>query len=454
MEQLPLTTHWTGIAALSCFAVAYAIAMAEQRLQVRKSVPVLVAAGLIWVLVGIAFAGAGAGATVAELARHSILDFAELLLFLIPAMTFVNTLEDRGLFDALRIWLIRRGLSLRALFWVTGVLAFVVSPIADNLTTALLLGAVAMAVGRGHPHFVAVACVNIVVAANAGGAFSPFGDITTLIVWQASKVQFGEFFVLVVPALVNWLLPAALLSLSIRGGHPLPVEEQPRLQPGAMLVLALFFATIALTVSLHGLLDLPPAVGMMSGLALLKTYSAVYNMRHRVASSLVDELDDVFATDAGDGQRLELPRALDVFALLERIEWDTLMFFYGVLMGIGGLAALGYLAALSQGLYGRLGATAANILVGLLSALVDNVPVMFAVLQMSPEMSHGQWLLVTLTAGVGGSLLSIGSAAGVGLMGQARGIYTFGFHLRWVWAIALGYGASTLVHLWLNARFF
>src|SRR5262245_30238624 len=133
---------------------------------------------------------------------------------------------------------------------------------------------------------------------------------------------------------------------------------------------------------------------------------------------------------------------------------DTLLFFYGVLMAVGGLGALGYLAVTSQVLYGALGPTVANILVGLLSAVIDNVPVMFAVLQMSPEMSHGQWLLVTLTAGVGGSLLSIGSAAGVALMGQARGIYTFGAHLRWTWAIALGYAASIATHLWINRSLF
>jgi Na+/H+ antiporter NhaD/arsenite permease-like protein len=140
--------------------------------------------------------------------------------------------------------------------------------------------------------------------------------------------------------------------------------------------------------------------------------------------------------------------------MLEKIEWDTLMFFYGVLMALGGLGALGYLAATSQVLYVSLGPTAANVLVGLLSAVIDNVPVMFAVLQMSPEMSLGQWLLVTLTTGVGGSLLSIGSAAGVALMGQARGIYTFGAHLRWTWAIALGYAASIAAHLWLNSASF
>jgi Na+/H+ antiporter NhaD/arsenite permease-like protein len=215
-------------------------------------------------------------------------------------------------------------------------------------------------------------------------------------------------------------------------------------------VLALFLFTIALTVALHNYLALPTVVGMMGGLALLKAYSYVENARSWAqALSDVNELDDVFvATDSN------VPRPLDIFALLEKVEWDTLMFFYGVLMAVGGLGAVGYLALISQVLYGSLGPMVANILVGLLSAVIDNVPVMFAVLQMSPDMSQGQWLLVTLTAGVGGSLLSIGSAAGVALMGQARGIYTFGAHLRWIWAIALGYVASVATHLSLNARLF
>jgi Na+/H+ antiporter NhaD/arsenite permease-like protein len=481
MGSFDLTTSLAGALALLCFVLAYGVAMAEERLQVRKSVPVLVSAAAIWVVVGIAFAEQGASALAAGLARHTILDFAELMLFLIPAMTFVNTLQDRGLFDALRVWLIQRGLSLRALFWVTGGLAFVVSPIADNLTTALLLGAVVMAVGWRNSALIPLACINVVVAANAGGAFSPFGDITTLMVWQAGKVEFGEFFALVLPALVNWLVPAVLLSMALGRQEPQPVSGQARLEPGTLPVLTLFLATIAFTVGVHSTLALPPAAGMMGGLALLKTYSYVYNSRHRRETTLIDELDDAFAEvefpddpegRAARGQALAAvavapvrarplslrpepsAKPLDIFALLEKIEWDTLMFFYGVLMGVGGLGALGYLAYASGILYGALGATAANVLVGVVSAIIDNVPVMFAVLQMSPEMSHGQWLLVTLTAGVGGSLLSIGSAAGVALMGQARGIYTFGAHVRWTWAIALGYAASILTHLWLNARLF
>ena len=121
---------------------------------------------------------------------------------------------------------------------------------------------------------------------------------------------------------------------------------------------------------------------------------------------------------------------------------------------MGGLGTLGFLAALSETFYVGFGPTIANILVGLSSAVVDNIPVMYAVLTMLPDMSHGQWLLATLTAGVGGSLLSIGSAAGVAVMGQARGVYTFFGHLKWSWAIGLGFAASIWTHFLINGALF
>lgn len=164
-----------------------------------------------------------------------------------------------------------------------------------------------------------------------------------------------------------------------------------------------------------------------------------------------------------DGQMGDMV-SFDVFNKVARAEWDTLLFFYGVVLCVGGLGFIGYLAVVSEMMYTQWGAamdltpamnaTPANIMVGILSAIVDNIPVMFAVLTMMPDMSMGQWLLVTLTAGVGGSMLSIGSAAGVALMGQARGKYTFFGHLKWAPVISLGYAASIVVHLWINSGSF
>jgi len=143
-----------------------------------------------------------------------------------------------------------------------------------------------------------------------------------------------------------------------------------------------------------------------------------------------------------------------VFQPLARLEWDTLLFFYGVIMCVGGLGFMGYLTLLSESLYGNFSETISNISLGVISAIIDNIPVMYAVLTMAPDFSQGQWLLITLTTGVGGSMLSIGSAAGVALMGQARGHYTFLGHLKWTPVVALGYFASVYAHLWLNASLF
>jgi Na+/H+ antiporter NhaD/arsenite permease-like protein len=387
-------------------------------------------------LVAIAYMGIGQIDKVEEILDHNLLEYGKLMLFLLAAMTFINTLDERNMFAALRSWLVSRGFSLYWIFWITGVLAFFISPIADNLTTALLMAAVLVAVAADRPKFVAMGCINIVVAANAGGAWSPFGDITTLMVWQAGLIKFSDFFALFIPSVLNWFVPALIMSFFIEKGKPAAINAVVVVKKGGFVVLGLFVATIAMAVVFHNSLHLPPVLGMMTGLGVLKVYGWYLKMFDNDPSN-----DN---TDSSVGR-------FDIFNQLQRAEWDTLMFFYGVILCVGGLGAFGYLAMVSEVLYTGMGATWANVMVGILSAIVDNIPVMFAVITMHPEMSQGQWLLVTLTAGVGGSLLSIGSAAGVALMGQARGIYTFGSHLKWTWAVALGYIVSIWAHLWINA---
>jgi Na+/H+ antiporter NhaD/arsenite permease-like protein len=370
------------------------------------------------------------------------------MLFLLVAMTYINAMEERLVFESLRAWLTRKGFSYRKLFWFTGGLAFLLSPIADNLTTALLMGAVVMAVGVDSPRFVAVACINIVVAANAGGAFSPFGDITTLMVWQKGIIDFWAFFSLIVPSAVNFLVPAAFMHFAVPDVKPEATTEIVRMKRGAWVIMALFLATIATAVSFHNFLQLPPMIGMMTGLAYLQLFGFYLRMTH------ARDMPNVQYSEVKANEMVGDVTAFEIFRQISRAEWDTLLFFYGVVLCVGGLGFIGYLELVSQAMYVEMGSTFANVMVGVLSAIVDNIPVMFAVLTMNPDMSQGQWLLVTLTAGVGGSMLSIGSAAGVALMGQARGTYTFFSHLRWTPVIALGYGASIIVHMWLNSSHF
>jgi Na+/H+ antiporter NhaD/arsenite permease-like protein len=198
-------------------------------------------------------------------------------------------------------------------------------------------------------------------------------------------------------------------------------------------------------------LRLPPAAGMMAGLSLLGFLSFYLeqsesrNAAERIPAP-IDEPDLA--------SRLIEDSSYDIFQKVARLEWDTLLFFYGAMLGIGGLGFIGYLDVISTWLYGQHDPTVANVLIGLSSAFVDNGTLMFAVLSMNPDLPQGQWLLVTLTLGVGGSLLAIGSAPGIGLMGITQGRYSFMAHLRWSPVILLGYFAAIGVHSIVNSRYF
>ncbi len=444
--HLNATTTLAGYLAVFIFAIAYMVVVAEEKLQLRKSKPVLIGAGLIWLLVGIISTDPAATKSAFS---GNFLEFSELMLFLLVAMTYISAMEERRVFEALRAWMVRKGFSYQTLFWLTGILAFFISPVADNLTTALLMCAVVLKVAEGQDRFIAMCCVNIVVAANAGGAFSPFGDITTLMVWQAGKVQFLEFLDLFLPSVVNFIVPALVMSFFVPKGKPASISEEVITKRGAKRVMALFLLTIVTAVCGHQFLGLPPVFGMMVGLGYLQFFG--YFLRMSLPSSLAKKR--TAAEQKADQEKLRYLGSVvpfDIFKNVARAEWDTLLFFYGVVMCVGGLGYLGYLQLVSVMLFDGLGATWAAFGIGVISAIVDNIPVMFAVLQMDPAISHGHWLLVTLAAGVGGSLLSVGSAAGVALMGAARGHYTFMSHLRWTPVILLGYIASMLTHLWLG----
>ena len=444
--HLNATTTLAGYLAVFIFAIAYMVVVAEEKLQLRKSKPVLIGAGLIWLLVGIISTDPAATKSAFS---GNFLEFSELMLFLLVAMTYISAMEERRVFEALRAWMVRKGFSYQTLFWLTGILAFFISPVADNLTTALLMCAVVLKVAEGQDRFIAMCCVNIVVAANAGGSFSPFGDITTLMVWQAGKVQFLEFLDLFLPSVVNFIVPALVMSFFVPKGKPASISEEVITKRGAKRVMALFLLTIVTAVCGHQFLGLPPVFGMMVGLGYLQFFG--YFLRMSLPSSLAKKR--TAAEQKADQEKLRYLGSVvpfDIFKNVARAEWDTLLFFYGVVMCVGGLGYLGYLQLVSVMLFDGLGATWAAFGIGVISSIVDNIPVMFAVLQMDPAISHGHWLLVTLAAGVGGSLLSVGSAAGVALMGAARGHYTFMSHLRWTPVILLGYIASMLTHLWLG----
>lgn len=480
-QPLDLTRHWVGYLALVLFAVAYILAMTEEVTDLRKSKPMVFAASMIWVFIAAIYAYDGMSEQ-AGLAFRSVLEgYAELFLFIMVSMTYLNAMEDRSVFERLRVWLLSKNFSYRQLFWITGFLAFFISSACNNLTTALLMGSVIVALGKDSRSFVTLSCVNVVVATNAGGSFSPFGDITTLLVWQKGVVPFADFFSLFIPALINMIVPAVIMHHFIPRKRPAAVLESQPMKRGGWVIIGLFALTIVTSACFENFLSLPPAAGMMLGLTYLKFFSYYlqktappnddYQLEENGSEvpttkqkntndapgdkpSYIDYFAPMKVMNTARYKAEMIDQPFDVFNKVANLEWDTLLFFYGVMVAVGGLSFIGYLGLASQVLYVGLDPSVANILIGFASAFVDNGTIMLAVLTMAPDISQGQWLLVTLTAGVGGSLLAVGSAAGVGLMGQAKGVYTFTSHFKWTPAIGLGYLASIATHFLLNGRYF
>ena len=422
-EAINLATTWVGWLSLAVFVIAYYFIATEEKYEINKAKPALFAGTFMFMLVGVYYAinGLNPDPLHDELERL-ILEISEIFFFLLVAMTFIETLLERGVFDLMKYKLVSKGYSYKKLFWLTGFLAFFISPVADNLTTALILSTVLFTIDKKNISFLVPGAINIVVAANAGGAWSPFGDITTLMAWTAEKGAFVDFLYLFPASFLGWIVTAFLLSMSVPKGEPAfdaATEKKPEVLDGGMTVAYLGVLTIVIAVLGHTFFHFPAMWGMMFGMAILKLYA--FQLKRKGKNSF------------------------NIYVNMEKVENDTLLFFFGILSAVGALHFLGFLEYVHE-VYGMVGSTAANVGVGFLSAVVDNVPVMSAILKASPNMDIAQWMLVTMTAGIGGSLISFGSAAGVGVMGKLRGIYTFGSHMKHAWTILVGYLLS--ISIW------
>jgi len=421
-DAVDLAVEPFGWLLLAIFVVGYYFIAAEEKYHINKAKPALFTGTFMFMLLGAYYAFHGLDFTAFddEIA-HLILEIAEIFFFLFVAMTFIEALIERNVFDALKEKLLNAGYNYKKLFWVTGILAFFISPVADNLTTALILSTVLITIERNNKAFLIPAAINIVVAANAGGAWSPFGDITTLMAWSAGKGTFSDFLFLFPAAIGGWGVTAYLLSRFVPKGTPSKPEnaEPVHIHRGGKVIIFLGVFTIAVAVLGKQLMHLPPMWGMLFGLSLLQLYAYRLKKHH--------------------------DHDIQIYKSVSKIENDTLLFFFGILAAVGALHFAGFLGHAAH-LYTRFDPTSVNIGVGFLSAIVDNVPVMSAVLKASPDIPLAQWMLVTLTAGVGGSMISFGSAAGVGVMGKLKGVYTFGAHMKYSWTIVIGYFIS--VGIW------
>ena len=377
-----LTMTWVGILSLIIFVIGYYFIAAEEKYHVDKSKPALFIGTFLFILVAFYYAINGLDLNLIHTeAEHMILEISGIFFFLFVAMTYIESLIHMGVFDTLKYNLVSKGYTYRQLYWITGLLAFFISPVADNLTTALILSTVLITIEKSKKEFLIPGAINIVVAANAGGAWSPFGDITTLMVWAAGKGVFTDFFYLFPSVFIGYVATAFLLSRFVPETRPsfdASAESKPKMMHGAKMVMVLGVVTIVCAVVCHQVLHIPAMWGMLFGLSLLK----LYNIR----------LKKVYNSE------------FNVFHSIAKIENNTLLFFFGILAAVGALYFIGWLG-LAVIVYNPdvLGPTIANICVGFLSAVVDNVPVMSAVLKANPNMGLDQWMLVTMTAGIGGT---------------------------------------------------
>ncbi len=424
LDGIDLSTHPFGWMLLLIFVIGYYFIAREDKYHLDKSKPALFIGTFMFILIGGYYAVYDLNfVPFKREITHLVYEIAEIFFFLFVAMTFVEALIERGVFNALKGKLIAKGYSYRQLFWITGFLAFFISPLADNLTTALILSTVLVTIERKNKAFLVPSAINVVVAANAGGVWSPFGDITTLMAWTAEKANFSDFLYLFPAAFIGWMVTAYLLVRYVpdldpnKEGDP-EVAEKIKILKGGKVIIGIGIATIAMSVIAKQVMQLPPMWGMLFGLSVLQLYTYRLKRRHK--------------------------QDVNIFKSISKVENNTLLFFFGILAAVGALYFAGFLGYVST-MYDVYNPTYVNIGVGFVSAVIDNVPVMSAVLKANPAIDYSQWMLLTLTAGVGGSLISFGSAAGVGVMGKMHGVYTFSSHIKLAWTVLVGYVVSIAI---------
>ncbi len=416
--HLDLTHTWVGYLILVFFVVGYYFIAREEKYRINKAKPALFIWTTSFLLIWIYFALNWYDTHLLnEEIEKLIVEISQIFFFLLVAMTYIEVMVDRWVFDVLRKKLIHKWYTYKKLFWVVWLIAFFLSPIADNLTTALILSTVVIAISNDKK-FIVASAINIVVAANAWWAWSPFWDITTLMAWTEGKADFLNFLTLFPAAFLWWLTTAWFLSMflpkwKIDSWH----HKDAHLKLGSKIIIWLWILTIVLSIISHQFLHLPAMWGMMFWLSLLQLFSYRLKVKHWHEKSF------------------------NIFHSIKKTEIDTLIFFFWILAAVWSLDFIWYLKYITN-YYELVWVNAWNISVWILSAIIDNIPVMSAVLKSPLEMDLAGWLMLTLTVWIWGSLISFGSAAWVGVMAKMKWIYTFNSHMKFFPIILIWYIVS------------
>ena len=388
---------------------------------------------------------------VAEVIEHHLGSTGTTLFFLLGAMTIVELVDQNGGFNFVRDTLQTK--SKRSLLWRIAFMTFILSAILDNLTTSIVMIMILRKLVSDKKDRIIYAAL-VIIAANSGGAFSPIGDVTTIMLWNKGVITAaGVISEIFIPSLVSMVIPAYILSLSLKGElvpqkDTVVIEENDCLTAGQRKMIfflgvgGLIFVPIFKTIT-----HLPPFVGILLVLGVLWTVTEIFYVR------IHQESEDT-ANNTCTQKR--------VSKMLSRIDMDTILFFLGILMAVGCLETIGVLTMLGEGLNTAFDGNYYLItgIIGVLSSIVDNVPLVAGCMGMYPVVADPAsamavdgifWQLLAYCAGVGGSMLIIGSAAGVVVMGLEK--ITFGWYMKKIsWIAFVGYLAGILTY-WLEKTF-
>jgi Na+/H+ antiporter NhaD/arsenite permease-like protein len=410
----------TGLTVLGIFTLCMAAIVLEAKLHMDKFKPALLML-LAWLVIGLHYFFSGDDPTRFEpflkAQEHNEIEVFGLIGFMAFMWMIVEILAERNVFAALNSYMLQRGLGAKGLFWATGALSALLSPFVNNITTAMIFGKSIKQVSekREYTH---VALCNIIIASNSGVWF--LGTATSLMVVLAGKISIVGLMMLAPAGLIGWAASAWVLQLFYMKQLPDDVIAQTKtdssLKPGAQALIAISVIGLILAVLMNVVLNIKIefAIGMLLGVITLYCWRLKKYGEH-----------------------------IQMLVQLQKVEWNTLMFFIGIISGVAALNHAGWLTYISH-LFEVVSPTGVNIILGVISGILDNVPVEAAALMSDPKLSVDQWALNALMVGIGGSLTVIGSAAGVMVMSIDKS-YTFGAHLKYLPAILVNFFASLAV---------
>lgn len=395
----------------------------EDLIHVDKAKTTLLLGTISWLLLFIFSSSISQTEHINDALMTNLTEISTLWLFLVAAMTFVAYLNRKGLIENVMNIVMPKKISLKALLFFTAIFSFCFSSLADNITATLVSIALVLSLGLPLKQTIRFS-VLVVFAVNSGGVSLITGDVTTLMIFLQHKVSITELLMLIGPSFITVMLLAALLSIGITGEVRIK-KQRNDIATVDYIIAAIFLATIIFTLAANVMFSIPPVLSFLTGMAVMFMVATLYG-KHNDNDPILD--------------------------YIRYIEFDTLLFFLGVLLLVGMLEHIHALNGFMY-LYDSLPVSVANYLMGIMSSMIDNVPLTAALLKAEIVMTTPEWLSFTYAVGVGGSLLVIGSAAGIVAMSKVEGL-TFASFLRYSGLLLLAYSVGyTMVLLLANALF-